>query len=116
MTLENPWRDNLPSISCIPPGIYEVLRCRKSPEYGFRDSPRFGDTYNVVNVPGRSYILFHKGNTERDTKGCILVGTYFGELAGLPAVLRSSDAFDRFKAWADRDERFTLEISNPSVG
>ena len=28
----------------------------------------------VQDVPGRDYILFHRGNTAKDTSGCILVG------------------------------------------
>ncbi len=28
----------------------------------------------VENVPQRKYILFHRGNTAKDTRGCILVG------------------------------------------
>ena len=28
----------------------------------------------MKEVPGRSYILFHIGNTNKDTSGCILTG------------------------------------------
>ena len=28
----------------------------------------------VQDVPNRDYILFHRGNTAKDTRGCILVG------------------------------------------
>lgn len=38
------------------------------------DSPKFGRLMlQVDNVPGRSYILFHGGNTKEDSKGCILI-------------------------------------------
>lgn len=66
VTLELPWRDNKRGISCIPAGEYI---CRRV------DSPRFGDTFEVCDVPGRSAILFHAGNSAlKDTRGCILVG------------------------------------------
>jgi len=28
----------------------------------------------VQEVPNRNWILFHRGNTAKDTRGCILVG------------------------------------------
>jgi len=68
-TLELPYRDNQRSISCIPVGKYKV-RLRY---------PRESATRNylhllVEDVKDRSYILFHRGNTAKDSRGCILVG------------------------------------------
>jgi hypothetical protein len=68
-TLENPYINNERNISCIPEGQYKV-RLRL---------PRESATRNylhllVQDVPNRDYILFHIGNTAKDTSGCILVG------------------------------------------
>ena len=68
-TLENPWINNKKNVSCIPRGEYKV-RLRL---------PRESATRNylhllVEDVENRSYILFHIGNTPKDTSGCILVG------------------------------------------
>ena len=68
-TLENPWKDNQRNISCIPEGEYKV-RLRL---------PRESATRNYIHllvqdVPNRDWILFHRGNTSKDTRGCILVG------------------------------------------
>jgi hypothetical protein len=68
-TLELPWRDNQKSISCIPEGEYSV-RLRPARQSATRDYLHL----LVQDVPDRSYILFHRGNTAKDTRGCILVG------------------------------------------
>ena len=108
-TLELPWRDNQPSISCIPPGQYE---CR------LRASPRFGQTYHVRDVPGRSFVLIHSGNYAGDVslglkshvEGCILLGTKRGSMHGQRAVLCSKVAVMQFMAACDgRELTMTLE-------
>lgn len=68
-TLENPWQDNQRNISCIPEGVYPV-RLRLPRESGTRDYLHL----LVQEVPNRDWILFHRGNTAKDTSGCILVG------------------------------------------
>jgi hypothetical protein len=94
-TLELPWRDNRPNISCIPCGEYDVQ---------VRQSPRFGRVYHVQHVPGRSWILAHSGSLAgdvakgyiSDVEGCILLGKYFGKLAGQLAVLVSRPTVRQF--------------------
>jgi hypothetical protein len=68
-TLENSWQDNQRNISCIPEGIYPV-RLRLPRESGTRDYIHL----LVKEVKDRDWILFHRGNTAKDTSGCILVG------------------------------------------
>ena len=68
-TLENPWVDNQRNISCIPEGVYPV-RLRLPRESASRDYLHL----LVQEVPNRDWILFHRGNTAKDTSGCILVG------------------------------------------
>ena len=68
-TLENPWQDNQRNISCIPEGVYPV-RLRLPRESASRDYLHL----LVQEVPNRDWILFHRGNTAKDTSGCILVG------------------------------------------
>lgn len=38
-------------------------------------SEKFGANKIYLDVPGRSGIMFHGGNTKEDTKGCVLVGS-----------------------------------------
>ena len=68
-TLELPYKDNQKSISCIPAGEYSV-RLRPARQSATRDYLHL----LVQDVKDRSYILFHRGNTAKDSRGCILVG------------------------------------------
>src|ERR1019366_923671 len=61
VTLEPPWKNNQPKVSCIPAGVYEVV---------ITLSPRFGRLMpHLLNVPNRTEIEFHYGNTVSDTEG-----------------------------------------------
>ncbi len=62
-SIELPWRDNKPRVSCIPEGKYELTK---------RYSQRFGWHLLVNNVVNRSYILIHAYNDAlKESKGCI---------------------------------------------
>lgn len=87
VTLEPPDKGNAANLSCIPAGRYE---CRRVV------SPRYGETYEVCDVPDRSHILFHPGNVSGDTMGCVLLGKHFGYLRGDRAVLNSGRTFAEF--------------------
>lgn len=91
-TLENPWIENKPMVSCIPSGKYVCERV---------NSPKYGHSFEVKDVPNRSHILFHKGNIEENTKGCILLGQYFGFYKDQPAVLNSTKTMDYFHSLMD---------------
>jgi len=62
-TIELPWKDNQPRVSCIPEGRYELKK---------RYSPRRGHHLIVQSVAGRSLILVHPANDAlRELQGCI---------------------------------------------
>ena len=102
-TLERPYLFNRPNESAIPAGSY---LCQLT------NSPRFGVTYEVIDVPGRSHILFHAGNTINDSTGCILLGASCGELGGQRAVLSSRNAFAGFMVAANGVPEFRLVIND----
>ena len=100
-TLEPPWRDNQPDISCIPAGSYPVLE---------HYSQKFGHVLMLQNVPGRTYIYIHAGNVAGDRSqglsshsyGCILTGRRRGSLYGQLAVLASRVArvlLEQYLGW-----------------
>jgi hypothetical protein len=111
LTLEEEWKDNARGISCIPAASY---LCQKV------TTPRHGETYQVLDVPGRTAILIHSGNTEEDTEGCILLGKEFGDITVKDedtgrqvkklAVLRSKEAFAEFMKAVDNKQSFALHI------
>ena len=110
ITLEREWLDNKSGVSCIPAGVYSVLRCNASPEYDYKNSPRFGDTFNVIDVEGRSKILFHKGNIDDDSHGCILVGEQYGDLASSSGILASKAGYTEFMKLLENENEFRLII------
>jgi len=84
--LEPPKGNNERGQACIPTGQYLCKRY---------DSPKYlRPCLEVHNVPGRTNISVHYGNTVKDTKGCLITGTYTGYLSGKRAVLRSKAALD----------------------
>lgn len=107
-TIELPWKHNQQSISCIPTGTYTVTPFK---------SPKYGSTFMITNVEGRSYILFHWGNFAGDvtkgfksnSKGCIILGQKHGYLEGQFAVLNSRVTFYKF-IHTMKNEQFKLII------
>ena len=73
-TIERPWAGNRQNVSCIPAGRYKI-RVRASPVVERTIRGEFSEGYEVVGVPGRSYIMFHVANSMYDLEGCIGVGS-----------------------------------------
>jgi len=103
LTLERPWEDNKPNISCIPVNIYLCQRV---------DSPKYGDTFQIMDVENRTNILFHVGNKISNSLGCVLLGSSYGELEGERAVVSSGTAFFRFMKRMEGIDSFPLQIIN----
>ena len=104
LTLEDPWLDNRVNVSCIPPGYYECQRV---------NSPHHGDTFQVLNVIGRTHILFHRGNTSEDTEGCILLGEQFDPIDGREGISYSGAGYAEFHALLAGENEFSLLVIAP---
>ena len=91
-TVERPWADNKPFLSCIPEGQY-ILKKTSTPSH----KNTFVLTSTLLNVrefeqpTGRYAILIHKGNTIEDVVGCIAPGDKLGYVNGKWAVLNSKN-------------------------
>ncbi len=100
VSLELPWKDNAEGISCIPPGTYP---CTLLPATEDLPYPHFA----IGNVPGRSNIRIHAGNTVADVRGCCAVGESFAT----SAILQSRDALHYLVSTLP--PAFDLTIINP---
>lgn len=110
--LELPWKGNANSVSCIPVGTYQCHWIM---------SPKHGECYQVMDVPGRQMIEIHSANFAGDASkgfisqllGCIALGTSIGILNDQLAVLNSKGAIASFEAKQQKQD-FQLEIRERS--
>ena len=100
-TLEPPDRFNAVGTSCIPAQQYFCDRY---------SSAKFLNTFIVRNVPGRSGILFHAGNTVKNTQGCILLGETIAKLRGDCGIKNSGATFADFMSEMNGYKSFHLTI------
>lgn len=101
VTLEPPDIENASNISSIPAQQYMCERV---------DSPKYGDTFQIMNVPDRDHVLFHPGNLVKHTKACVIVAQHFGKLGDKRAILNSGTTFDKFMYRLQGHNRFHLTI------
>jgi len=105
-SIEKPWLDNAPEVSCIPHGEY---RCT------LYSSPSKGLVYLLHDVFGREMIEIHKANFQSELLGCLGIGLSFGILKNKDgkneaAVLNSSAALGKLMTITDNKE-FDLIIT-----
>ena len=100
-SLELPWRDNQPDISCVPIGVYDASVIM---------SPHFHRlVYLLRGIPGRSDVEIHVANFAGDTskgwyselRGCLALGLGRGVLETPKdkmqrGILHSGDAINKF--------------------
>jgi hypothetical protein len=98
-TVERPWAQNKPSVSCIPAGSYPLKLGVFYSGDGVGGKPDY-PAYEVLDVPGRALIKIHVANLALEVKGCIAVGKELGAELGTWALRRSREAFAEFMAAA----------------
>lgn len=106
-TLELEWKYNVEKKSCIPEGLYQCVRTYDRTTNGGLHIPV---TFEIKDVPSRGGILFHVGNTAKDTQGCILLGLGFGIINKQRAILNSRLGFQMFLEALSGVNDFTLRI------
>jgi hypothetical protein len=88
----------------LPNGNYTCVKGLHSLDH----TPTPFEAFEVTNVPGHSGILFHVGNYNSDSDGCILLGT---AIAGRDASITNSKlAFEKFMTLQVDNNQFTLTV------
>ncbi len=105
VTLEPPDIENASNISSIPAQQYMCERVV---------SPKYGNVFEVKNVPFRTHVLIHKGNVVDNTLGCILLASHFGKLKAdnqeKRAILNSGNTFNKFMELMSPYNNFHLTV------
>ena len=68
-------------------------------------------TFEITGVEGHSNILFHWGNFNKDSEGCILLGKTVANTGADEMVTSSRAAFADFMAMQEGLDTFTLTVA-----
>ena len=119
-------------IADIVDGIFGVLKDDEVPfcvtvennDYVFPDgdylckrvnSPKYGNTFEITGVSGRTHILIHWGNWEDNSLGCVIVGEFYDPLNTKDNITKngigsSKKAFNEFIDRTKDINEFVLKI------
>lgn len=87
-----------------PPGTYT---CQKG-MHTLEHHPIPFEAFEITNVPEHSNILIHIGNYNKDSEGCVLIGS---EKSG-DMIINSKISFQQFMNLLKNSDSFTLTISD----
>jgi hypothetical protein len=102
-TLELKWLNNTRCKSCIPEGIYKVVK-------RLAHEKRKYDHFHILDVSNRSYILIHTGNYSSQILGCVLVGDKHIDMNkdGLLDVANSTITLQKLYALMPKEFELTI--------
>lgn len=90
----------------VPAGTYTCVKGQH--QLAYMRAPE--DMFEVTNVPGHTGILFHVGNFNGDSEGCILLGS---NIASPGRMIGASNlAFTKFMNLQKDINEFTLTVTN----
>lgn len=84
----------------LPPGLYKCVRGVH------RLHSASIETFEITGVPGHTGILFHCGNSQNDSAGCVLLGDRIGTMC----ILDSRPTFNRFMDLQAGINEFNLTV------
>lgn len=107
-TIELPWKENEPQVSCIPEGRYELVK---------RYSPKFKWHIIVKDVPNRALILIHPANDAlKELKGCIAPVSFLkGEGLGQNSKVVFTKLNKLLLSTFEKDEKVMLTIKSQQM-
>jgi hypothetical protein len=103
ITLEHAYPNGDSFSAKIPDGTYDCVRGNHLLD-GMTEP---FETFEITGVPGHSGLLFHWGNFNKDSEGCVLVGT---TIQG-PMITESRIAFEKFMQLMQGVDAFQLVVS-----
>jgi hypothetical protein len=113
VTLEHAFpQDSETYFPIIPNGIFTCRRGIHSLHNGIPF-----ETFEVTGIEGHSGLLFHPGNYNKDSEGCILVGTVVTtyDSKGDKMITGSRDKFQEFMKRLDGVNEFQLKVSQKNA-
>jgi hypothetical protein len=102
VTLEHAYWNDIVWETKIPSGVFTCVRGEH--QLKGHDEPFI--TFEITGVSGHTGLLFHCGNFDEDSSGCILVGLNFGP----NCIQNSRVAFERFMQVQEGLDSFQLTI------
>lgn len=116
VTLEHAYERNLATPPSEAGKIYMpklgkgTYRCERG-EHQLANGPKF-ITFEIMGVPGHYGILFHAGNYNADSSGCVLLGRRIAPMAnGDEMITSSKNTFLKFMDLVKDVNEFTLIVS-----
>lgn len=107
VTLEHAYTDSV-SFKWAPKihaGVYTCVRG----VHALKNGVPF-ETFEITGVYGHTGLLLHKGNFDRDSEGCVLLGQTLAPYGADEMVVSSAIAFDRFMQLQDGIDTFKLTV------
>lgn len=96
------WADNFGWNAKLLPGVYKCVR-------GFHKLHNMIDefeTFEITGVQGHFGILFHCGNFNKDSEGCVLLGLHRSD----DMIVESKKAFQSFMDYVNGLDEFELTV------
>lgn len=89
----------------IPGGVYTCKRGIHALHNGIPF-----ETFEITGVEGHVNLLFHAGNFNKDSEGCVLLGEHQVQSNGVDMVTNSRTTFQQFMQLQFGVEEFRLEV------
>ena len=109
VTLEPRDEENQTNISSIPAQQY-ICKRTKSSLVERLTKGRLDESFQIMDVPGRTHCIFHPGNSAKNTLGCTLIAEKFGKLYGNRAILNSGETFLQFMSTLEDTNEFVYTV------
>lgn len=92
----------------VPPGVYTCIRGKH--QLAHMTEPF--ETFEIIGIPGHTNILFHVGNFNSESEGCVLLGSdvFRHREDQAWSLLGSRKAFNRFIELQKDALQFTLTV------